>query len=163
MHALYAQGDVVSLVSERFGPSVVAADGSIDRRALGAQALADPDGLGFLETVVFPRIADARAGWIRDRRAERRWPLLVVEVPLLFEAGLAGEFDAVLVVTASDAVRRARVAARGQDFAALAGRQWPEDRKVAAADRVYRNDGDLDALQAWVTEVFGQYAVPVPA
>jgi len=163
VHALYAQDDVRESVRERFGEEVFGADGAIDRRALGARAFADPDGIRFLEGVLFPRIHRARDAWIRDRRAEGRWPLLVVEVPLLFEADLAGSFDAVLVVTAPEDVRRTRVTARGQTFGERAGRQWTEDRKVSAADRAFVNDGDRARLEAWVAEVFAEFATPALA
>ncbi len=163
MHALYAEPDVIALIQDRFGASVRSPDGSIDRAALGAIAFADSDGIPFLERVVFPRIASARERWIGDRRAERRWPLLVVEVPLLFEAGLADRFDAVVVVTSGEDMRRARVEARGQDFAERSRRQWPEERKVAAADCVFHNDGDLAALRAWAGRVYTEFATPALA
>ena len=113
-----------------------------------------------MQSILFPRIHAVRDAWVRDRRAEGRWPLLVVEVPLLFEAGLAASFDAVLVVTAPEQVRRARVAERGQDFAARSALQWTEERKVAAADRAYVNDGDPARLRAWVMKVFAEFATP---
>ena len=73
----------------------------------------------FLEALLHPRVGAGARAWIADqRRADPPPPLLVCEVPLLFEAGAEGPFDAVLVVTAPDDVRRARVEARGQDFAA---------------------------------------------
>ena len=144
----------------RFGTAVIGADGAIDRRALGARAFAELGGIAFLEGVLFPRIHQARDAWIRQRRADGRWPLLVVEVPLLFEADLAANFDAVLVVTAPEDVRRARVSARGQDFGERADRQWTEGRKVSAADRAFVNDGDPARLEAWVAQVFAEFATP---
>jgi dephospho-CoA kinase len=147
-------------VRARFGTAIIGADGAIDRRALGARAFAEPGGIAFLEDVLFPRIHRARDAWIRQRRADGRWPLLVVEVPLLFEADLAADFDAVLVVTAPEDVRRARVSARGQDFGERADRQWTEARKVAAADRAFVNDGDPARLEAWVAQVFAEFATP---
>lgn len=163
VHALYAQDDVRDAVRERFGAGVVDPNGAIDRGALGARAFADPDGIPFLQGLLFPRIQRARDAWIRDRRAEERWPLLVVEVPLLFEAGLGASFDAVLVVTAPADVRRARVTARGQDFGERADRQWTEERKVQAADDAFVNDGGPAQLDAWVRRVFAEYAIPARA
>lgn len=160
VHGLYAQDDVRKLVRDRFGAGVFGPDGAIDRRALGARAFTDPDGIGFLQDLLYPRIHAARDAWIRARRADGRWPLLVVEVPLLFEAGLAASFDAVLVVTAAEDVRRARVAERGQDFGERAERQWTEARKVAAADRAFVNNADPARLDAWVAEVFAEFATP---
>jgi len=62
------------------------------------------------------------------------------------------------VVTASEAVRRERVRARGQAFVARSARQIDEDEKVALADHAYVNDGPLDDLRAWVAERFAEYA-----
>jgi len=163
VHDLYARPDVVAAVVERFGPGVRDAAGGVDRRALGARAFAEPEGIRFLEGLLHPRIAAAREGWVRAERARvPPPPLLLCEVPLLFEAGLAGHFDAVVVVTAPEEVRRRRVEARGQAFAERAGLQWPEERKVAAADHHLVNDGDLAALRAWVARVFAAHALAAP-
>ena len=160
VHGLYAQDDVRNVVRDRFGAGVLGPDGTIDRRALGAVAFDDPNGIDFLQELLYPRIRQARDAWVGERRADGHWPLLVVEVPLLFEAGLADSFDAVLVVTASERVRRARVAARGQDFGERADRQWTEARKVATADRAFVNDDDRERLTAWVEGVFRDFATP---
>lgn len=159
VHGLYAEPEVVQAVTERFGPGVLAADGSVDRAALGSRAFADGDGIAFLERLLHPRVAAARERWVAEQAAlSPPPPLLVCEIPLLFETGSADRFDAVLVVTAGEEVRRARVEARGQRFAPRTGRQWDEARKVAAADRVFVNDGTLEALDAWVGERFAEYA-----
>ena len=159
VHRLYEDPAVITSVVERFGPDVSGADGAVDRPALGAAAMATDGGMAFLEGLLHPRISDARTAWITEQRAlVPPPPLLVCEVPLLFEVGLADRFDAVLVVTASDDVRRARVAARGQDFDARAALQWDEDRKVAAANASYVNDGTEAQLDAWVGEMFRVWA-----
>jgi dephospho-CoA kinase len=158
VHGLYARADVVDAVVQRFGPDVLGPDGAVDRAVLGPRAFAEDGGIAFLEGLLFPRVGEAREAWVAARRAEDPPPpLLVCEVPLLFEAGLAGRFDAVLVVTAPEAVRRARVEARGQAFAERAGRQWDEARKVAGADRVLVNDGDLAAVDRWAAGVVADY------
>lgn len=163
VHGLYARPDVIAAVTERFGRDVLHPDGSVDRSALGARAFAEPGGIRFLEELLHPRIGAARQEWVAHQRsADPPPPLLVCEVPLLFEAGLRDMFDAVLVVTASEPVRRARVEARGQAFSQRAGLQWDEDRKVAAADHAHVNDGDLAALEAWVAHMFARYAGPRP-
>lgn len=150
---------MIARVVERFGPGVLGADGRVDRRALGPQALAQEGGLAFLERLLYPRVQAARDAWIAAQRAtDPAPPLLVCEVPVLFEAGIEDRFDAVLVVTAGEAVRHARVAARGQDFAALSARQLPEADKVARADRAYVNDGTPGDLRAWVADRFAEYA-----
>lgn len=161
VHRLYDDPDVLSAVRERFGEDVIAPDGAVDRSELGPRAFADPDALAFLEGLLFPRIGAARAAWVAEQRALSPGPrLLVCEVPLLFEAGLRDAFDAVIVVTASEAVRRQRVQARGQQFDERRARQVDEREKVAAADEAFVNDGSLDDLEAWVEGVMARYAVP---
>jgi len=149
----------VAAVAERFGSAVIGPDGQVDRAALGRAVFDDPDGRRYLEGLIHPRVGAARVAW-RDRESARvpAPPLLVCEVPLLFEVGLEDQFDAVLVVTASDEVRRARVEARGQDFDARRGAQVTEREKIARADHYVVNDGSLDELDAWVAERFREYA-----
>jgi len=163
VHALYADPEIIDAVQQRFGPEVIAPDGSVDRAALGDRAMAVGGGMRFLEELLHPRIGEARLQWIaRHRALVPPPPLLVCEDPLLFEAGLGDRFDAIVVVTASESVRRKRVTDRGQDFDARAAMQWAEDRKVRAADESYVNDGTEAALDAWVGEVFGRWAVDGP-
>lgn len=158
VHDLYRRPEVVAAVAERFGDDVIRADGSVDRSQVGTRAFVG-DGLRFLEQLLHPLIATARREWIaRERRLDPPPALLVCEVPLLFEAGLVDAFDAVVVITASEDVRRARVEARGQDFAARAAHQGSEADKVARADHAYVNDGSLDDLRAFVTSVVQGYA-----
>lgn len=158
VHAIYAEPGVIDAVRDRFGPGAVTPDGRVDRAALGALAFADPEGIAFLEQLVHPRVGAAREAWQEAQRCRTPAPpLLVCEVPLLFEADLVGAFDAVLVVTASEPIRRARVAARGQDFSARSGRQMTEDEKVRRATRYVVNDGSLSQLEEWVAERFQEY------
>jgi dephospho-CoA kinase len=159
VHRLYDDPEVVSAVVERFGDGVLDTSGAVNRDDLGAAAFAQPDGLAFLEGVLYPRIGRAREAWVAEQRARRpAAPLLVCEVPLLVEAGLQDRFDAVVVVTAPDEMRRRRVQERGQDFDERRARQAPEAEKVAAADMVFVNDGSLDDLDAWVDQVMARFA-----
>lgn len=154
VHGLYADPAVARAVVGRFGRGVLGPGGAVDRALLGPLIFGDPQAVAFLEGLLHPRIAAARTRWIAARRAEVPPPaLLVCEVPLLFEAGLAHHFDAVVVITAPEAVRRARVEARGQDFDARAAHQSSEEDKIARADHVYVNDGDLPALREWVADL----------
>jgi len=159
VHAIYGEAEVVAAVRDRFGDGVLDADGAVDRAALGPRAFAEEGGLAFLEGLVHGRVGAARREWISERlREDPPPPLLVCEVPVLFEAGLEAEFDAVIVVTASDEVRRQRVHARGQDFDQRRARQIAEDVKVARADRAFVNDGDVGDLRAWVADRYAEYA-----
>ena len=142
---------------ERFGEAVLDTAGSVDRALLGPRAFAEEGGLAFLERLVHGRVGERRREWIAEQAAGAP-PLLVCEVPVLFEAGIEDEFDAVIVVTASDDVRRARVGARGQDFDQRSARQTPEAEKVARADRAYVNDGGIRELRAWIADRYSEYA-----
>jgi dephospho-CoA kinase len=159
VHAIYADPEVVAAVRSRFGDEAIDPSGAVDRAVLGPRAFAEEGGLAFLESLVHPRVQAARRAWAAGERARPEPPpLLVCEVPVLFEAGIADQFDAVLVVTAPEPVRRARVVARGQDFDARSARQMPESEKVARADAAFVNDGDLAALRGWVADRYAQYA-----
>ena len=158
MRRLYSEPGVVSAVRKRFGPGVIDAGGAVDRAALAASAFDDPQALRFLEGLLHPRIGAEREAWVAAQRAlGSPPPVLVCEVPLLFEAGLEDRFDAVLVVTAPDDVRRRRVEARGQDFDGRAAHQVGEARKVAAADMAFVNDGTLEDLERWVGAVMQRF------
>lgn len=160
VHDCYADPEVVAQLRERFGDDILAPDGSIDRPRLGERIFGDDAARRFLEGLIHPRVGRAREAW-RDRQLQGDPvpPLLVCEVPLLFEVGLEDRFDAVVTVTASDEVRRERVAARGQDFDARRGAQLSEEEKIARSDHSYVNDGTLDDLAAWVRTIVERYAI----
>lgn len=159
VHELMRDPEMTRAISARFGDDILAADGSVDRTRLGPRAFAEEGGIAFLEGLIHPRVEARRQAWIaRQDAAQPPPPLLVCEVPVLFEAGIEDRFDAVLVVTAGEEVRRARVEARGQRFEERQARQLSEDEKVARADRAVRNDGSLDDLERWVAARFSEYA-----
>jgi dephospho-CoA kinase len=159
VHGLYEEPDVVAAVTGRFGADVLDPGGGVDRAALGARAFAEEGGVAFLEALLHPLIETRRRAWVAGQRSLRPPPpLLVCEVPLLFEVGAEAGFDASLLVTAPADVRRRRVEGRGQDFRARSARQLPEEEKTARADRVLVNDAGLDALRAWVADRFAEYA-----
>lgn len=140
-----------------FGRGVLGAEGEIDRAALGRLVFAAPDLRARLEGIIHPRVIAA----IRKARQEAQADgvrVFVAEVPLLFEVGLAGEFDRVWVVTSDP--RRQRELAKGRDrlsdveIEARLAAQLPLAEKERRADLVLRNDGDLDALRAQVEQAW---------
>ena len=149
VHELYGTATVREAVAARIGPGVVAADGSIDRRALARRVFADEDERRWLEALIHPLVAARAARWRERERARTPPPrALVQEVALLFEADLERRYDRTLLVTASPAHRAARLAARG-GMAAIEERErllLPEAEKRRRADDVLANDGDLAAL-----------------
>lgn len=152
---------MIGLVTARFGSDVVDPGGGIDRRRLGETVFGDPEALRALEAIIHPRVAVARERWVaRALAVLPPPPLLVCEIPLLFEVGADRDVDVTLVVTASEAVRHERVAARGQSFTARSGHQMGEAEKVARADRSFVNEGSVAALEAWVLDRFREFAPP---
>jgi dephospho-CoA kinase len=158
VRALYAEPAVRAAVAEHFGPEVLGEDGQVARPALAARVFADEEARRWLERLLHPLVAEALESWRREQETERPGALLVHEVPLLFEAGLADRYDAVVLITAPDELRRARVPERYDERAAT---QLPEADKVVRADHVYVNDGTPAELQRWVADlVSGLLAEP---
>ncbi len=160
MHDLYGTTAVREAVRERLGPTVLAPDGSVDRRRVAAAVFPDPDAVRWLEGLLHPLVGQAVVRAFDEAAARPSPPRLAVnEVPLLFEAGLEGRYDRVVVVTAPEELRRSRVAARG-DLEALAAREarlLPEAEKLARADGVLVNDGDLARLDTDVAQLVARW------
>ncbi len=150
VHALYRRPDVRIAVVERFGDGVLGDDGEIARPAVAARVFADDIARRWLEHLLHPLVAEELERWRAEQEAADPDAVLVHEVPLLYEAALADRYDAVVVVTAPDGVRRARTPER---FDARAATQLPEAEKAARADHVYVNDGTVAELQAWVADL----------
>ena len=150
VHALYREHEVRSAVVERFGPDVLGEDGEVTRAAVAARVFSDEIARRWLERLLHPRVAEALETWRSEQERADPTALLVHEVPLLYEAGLSGRYDSVVLITAPDDVRRARSPER---FDARAAAQLPEAEKVARADHVYVNDGTPEELERWVAEL----------
>jgi len=137
---------------ERFGPDVIGSDGA-DRSKIAAIVFNDADELEWLEQLLHPRVVEEGLAWRREQESRPEPPTLTVsEVPLLYETGADRRFDAVVVITAPDAVRRER-RPRSDDREL---RLLPDDDKVALADYAYVNDGTLADLDAFVADVVGR-------
>jgi dephospho-CoA kinase len=121
----------------------------VDRAAVARRAFAAPEERAWLEALLWPLVGERVAAWRAVESArEPPPPALVVETPLLFEAGLEGLYDATLAVIAEEGIRAERAALRGH--AAVderTARQLSQEEKAARADHVVRNDRDLAALE----------------
>lgn len=124
------------------------------REALGALVFADPAALARLEGIVHPAVQQARADFLA---AHREAPLVVFDIPLLFEKGLDSGVDMVAVVSAPADVQRARVLARPgmttQKFADILARQLPDTDKRARADFVIDTGTSLAATRQAITQL----------
>ena len=150
VHGLYREPDVRAAVVERFGASVLGSDGEVARPALAARVFSDDIARRWLERLLHPRVAAALEIWRAEQEVIDPEALLVHEVPLLYEAGLAGRYDGVVLITAPDDVRRARSPERFDERAAT---QMPEAQKITRADHVYVNDGTPTDLERWVADL----------
>jgi dephospho-CoA kinase len=148
VHDLYASPEVRDAIVARWGPDV-APGGVVDRPAVARHAFAAPEERAWLEGLLWPLVGARVAAWRQEQSARVPPPrALVVETPLLFEAGLDALYDATLVIVADEEVRAGRAAARGH--AAVderTARQLTQEEKAARADHVVRNDRDLAALE----------------
>lgn len=164
VHRLYAPGGGAAPLIAKAFPGAVAS-GGVDRAKLSRSVLNDPGALARLEAIVHPLVHADEAAFAQRAEADGA-PLAVFDIPLLFETGREGAFDAVVVVTAPEEVRRARVLARPgmnvEKFETIRTRQMPETEKRARADYVIETDGGLDKafsdVQAVVADLKKRFA-----
>ncbi len=144
-------------IVETFGREVVGADGRLDRRRLARLVFDDAESRRRLEAIMHPAIWDGCQAGIRAAEAAGR-PLCVVDAALILEAGWQHRFQAVIVVTAPEAMQVDRqVRMRSLTHAEAHRRlrtQWPTAAKAALADFVIDNGGDLAATAAQVERIF---------
>jgi dephospho-CoA kinase len=154
VHELYEGDELRDAVVARFGPEV-APGGVVDRSEVARLAFATPEDRAWLESIVWPLVGARVAHWLQEARTRQPPPAAaVVEVPLLFEAGLQGIYDATIAVISDEAVRSARAADRGH--AAVderAARQLTQEEKASRATFVVRNDGTEADLERELSAV----------
>jgi dephospho-CoA kinase len=140
-------GPAYSAVVDAFGPEILSTGGTIDREKLGGIVFRDPAALRRLEAAVHP----ATIAEIDRLIAQISEPVVVVEAIKLIEAGMHRDYDSIWVVTAPRELQISRLqSTRGlteQDAALRVDAQPPQEEKIARADLVITNDGDLTSLQ----------------
>jgi len=145
-HKLLDEPAIVEQLVERWGDEV-APGGQIDRARVGEIVFNQPHELRWLESITHPLVGERVVSWRQE--LDPKAPLAVVEVPLLFEAGMESLFDATLVVFAGDKRRAEWGAARGtKEVAGRSGRQLSEAEKAERATFVVANDGTIADLEA---------------
>lgn len=142
-------------VVAEFGAQVVRPDGSLDREAIGAIVFADPAARERLNAIVHPLVGEATVARLAQVSDDA---IVVHDIPLLVEAGMAKAFDAVVVVAADPEVQLDRlVRLRGMTPEAARARMAAQaslDERVAVADYVIHNDGSLAHLDDQVAAVW---------
>jgi dephospho-CoA kinase len=159
-------GPAYDPVLEAFGRDILAPDGTVDRRKLGALAFADPERLKRLNGISHPIMARRMGEQIaaaRARRPAERPPLIVLDAAILLEAGWDRLCDAVWAVEAPPEAALARLIARNGLSEEQARRrlesQWSNAERARRAQRVISNSGTIEALKDQVTTLW-RAAVP---
>jgi dephospho-CoA kinase len=163
-HGVTAAGtEASSAIATRFGREVLAADGSVDRARLGRIVFADPAARRELEAMVHPAVYRAIQAGLRAFEIEQPGlPLAVVDVPLLYESGHAGDFDRVIVTACPIEVQLARLLERGMSEAEARQRlaaQWATEEKARRADFVIRTDGAFEETDRQVGETLANLRI----
>ncbi len=145
----------LAAVVRRFGSSVIAADGSLDRPALAAIVFSDRAARADLEAIIHPEVYRRIREWFVNLAKDVT--VAIADIPLLFETGHEHDFDRVVVAacTVDEQIRRL-VKRDGLTLAGARERlaaQWPIDEKVARADDVIRTDGSFDETAEQVSRV----------
>jgi dephospho-CoA kinase len=152
VHRLYEPGQPAALAISGLFPEAMDAAGRVDRPALRRVIQSDPAALDRLNAAVHPLVRQDRAGFLA---AMADSPIVLLDIPLLYESGLADACDAVAVVSAPPGVQRDRVLARGMteaEFALILSRQMPDAEKRARADYLIPTTS-LEAARAAVKDV----------
>jgi dephospho-CoA kinase len=153
VHALY-EGEAVAAIERAFPGST--SDGKVDRAKLAALVLDDRAALTRLEAIVHPLVSASTDRFVADAQAMGA-PVVVLDIPLLFEAGLDCRCDAVIVVSAPPEIQRQRALERPgmteEKFAAILGKQMPDSEKRKRADFVLDSSGSLDHARRQVRDI----------
>lgn len=151
-HAWMAPGqEGAAAVAAEFGPGILAPDGAVDRKKLAGIVFADPAALARLNALSHPAIRARLLAWRDAQRAAGR--LAVAAVPLLFESGWEGDWDATVCIVSPEPAVLSRLAARGlspDEARARLAAQLPLAEKACRATRVLANDSTPSALRGAV-------------
>jgi dephospho-CoA kinase len=150
VHALY-RGQAAPAIEAAFPGTTC--DGVVDRGLLGARVLGDPAALARLEAITHPLVAASRDAFLSEARKNGA-PVVVLEVPLLFETGGDRKVDAVVLVTAPEAVQKERVGRRAgmtpERLGVILARQMPDAEKRARAHVIVDTGGEFAATRRQV-------------
>ncbi|WMT75089.1 dephospho-CoA kinase [Bradyrhizobium sp. Ash2021] len=153
VHQLY-EGEAAPAIEAAFPGTT--SDGKVDRNKLSARVVHDPSALKQLEQIVHPMLGASRQKFFADAEASGA-PVVVVDVPLLFETGGEKRVDAVVVVTTSPENQRERVLARGiMDDArldAILARQLPDAEKRKRADFIVDTSHGLEPVRDQIRDI----------
>jgi dephospho-CoA kinase len=156
VHKIY-EGEAAPAVEAAFPGTTV--DGKVDRAKLSAKVVHDPAAIKQLEQIVHPMLGASRQKFLAE--AERSGtPVVVMDIPLLFETGGEKRVDAVVVVTTTPENQRERILARGtmtnEALDAILARQLPDAEKRKRADFVVDTSHGLDPVRATIRDILAE-------
>ena len=159
VHDLYESPAVIGAVVERWGPGV-APGGVVDRAQIARHAFASPGEREWLEALLWPLVGAEVQAFREAATAAGPFPVaMVVETPLLFEAGMEEAYDATIVVVTEEQLRLQRAAGRGHaSVDERHDRQLTQEEKAERATFVVANDGSLEDLEAALAGVLARLA-----
>ncbi|WP_342162436.1 dephospho-CoA kinase [Methylobacterium sp. SD21] len=163
VHTLYGPGGAAAEAIGREFPGTLDAQGGVDRAALREAVLGDATRLKQLESLVHPLVRRESEAFLARHAGA---PLVVLDIPLLYETGGEGRCDAVAVVSAPAAIQRDRVLARPgmteAAFAAILAKQMPDAEKRARADYVIDTGSGFPAAEAAVARIVADLTASPP-
>jgi dephospho-CoA kinase len=156
VHRVY-QGEAAPAIEAAFPGTT--ADGKVDRARLSAKVVHDPAAIQRLEQIVHPMLRSYHQKFLEDAE-QAGAPVVVMDVPLLFETGGEKRVDAVVVVTTAPEVQRERILARGtmtaETLDAILARQTPDAEKRRRADFVVDTSHGLDPVRARIRDILAE-------
>jgi dephospho-CoA kinase len=156
VHKIY-EGEAAPAIEAAFPGTTV--EGRVDRAKLSAKVVHDPAAIKQLEQIVHPMLGASRKKFLDDAEASGA-PVVVMDIPLLFETGGEKRVDAVVVVTTSPENQRERILARGtmtnEALDAILARQLPDAEKRKRADFVVDTSHGLDPVRAAIRDILAE-------
>ena len=153
VHELY-RSEAAPLIEREFPGT--APDGVVDRELLAEKLMAQPELFPRLEAIIHPLVR-AREKQFVDAARKRGEPMVLLDIPLLFETGATDRVDTVVVVSCAPEIQRERVMARpgmtAEKFEAILKRQVPDAEKRARADHVIDTGGGIEAARQQVAAI----------
>jgi dephospho-CoA kinase len=156
VHRIY-EGEAVPAIEAAFPGTT--SDGKVDRAKLSAKVVHDPAAIQRLEQIVHPMLRSYHQKFLQDAE-QAGAPVVVMDVPLLFETGGEKRVDAVVVVTTAPEVQRERILARGtmtaETLDAILARQTPDAEKRRRADFVVDTSHGLDPVRVRIRDILAE-------
>ena len=160
-HKILFEDETKKSLAECFGNDIIGSDGEIDRKNLAEKAFSSEEATEKLNSITHPAIISLIREDIKEN--EKKYPAVVIDAPLLIEAGLHKICDAVWLVCANIETRYARIMKRDNLTRAQArarvAKQIPQWKKKRFADALIDNDGTVAALESRIDTLLAQYGL----